>query len=207
MIKELNFKRRRPLIHFEDKDLMILLESSLSPDSLNIELATLANIEIYQRKKQKDDAKKLFKKFDQEPIYWLGKARNSLFTLKKPAKGRYRGKLYVILRNCPPGSRSKYGVYVGSTTKKIEKRFEEHKNPHKSKNLSARGMPKYAIQILYSLSWPWRSIPYKDLLYYEYALNASLSSSIKYVWGDYKGPEEWPDNFQKNLVVKIDKSS
>ena len=64
-------------------------------------------------------------------------------------------------------------------------------------------MPKYAVQILRSLSWPWRSVPLKNLIYFEYALNGVLKINIKNVWGDYKGPEFWPKNFQKKLISKL----
>ena len=194
-----NYQLKRPLAQLLNADLMNLIESSLSPGFIDLELATLANIEIGCRGKKIQQSKSLFKEYNHKPIHWLESARESLSILRKPSKGNYKGNLYVILRKCPPGSINEYGVYVGSTSKRIEQRFNEHKNPSKEKNLAARGMPKYAVQIMKSLSWPWRGVPSKDLIYYEYALHAALTTSIKNVWGNFKEPKFWPKNFQKKL--------
>ena len=59
--KNFNYQIKRPLVHLYNEDLMNLMERSLSPIDFDLELATLANLEIYCRGKKTKEANSLLK--------------------------------------------------------------------------------------------------------------------------------------------------
>ena len=128
------------------------------------------------------------------------KARRNLKLLKfedKPSSN-YQNSLYVILRDSPTEGDRRYRIYVGETTKTVEERFEQHISGIKA----GRGLPKYGIQLMQSLMWPWQKVPGVKRLYYEAALHKALeidNDRGPKVLGNSEPTENWPNCFQTKL--------
>ena len=144
-----------------------------------------------------------FKKIGHYPIPWLDKVRKKISKLELPISSQnYTSSIYVILRDGYSQKNSRYGVYVGTTTKSVEERFNQHKSGFRS----GRGVQKYGIQVMRSLL-PSIKIKARERLYYESALNILLSSVVPKVSGDIQKPiSEWPKGFQIKMQKIINKT-
>lgn len=117
-----------------------------------LELATLAHNELRRRGTDLKAAMK-FADFGLEPIEWLNDAViavHATFTpdvLQKQKSGPLGGHVYVMLRHGYSSENGIYGVYVGSTAKSPQRRCREHRKGIRS----ARGLPRYGIEPLWSL--------------------------------------------------------
>jgi hypothetical protein len=201
MLAQLNLKNERPFKQYSKVEILQAITVALSYKSSygypDIEIATLGFDELSRRGKT-GKARQLFENAGWEPIPWLAEARKSLELLDPPSKGNYRGRLYVILVRGYTKENGTYGVYVGSTSKKPEERFKEHKAGGIT---AARGIKDRGIQLLRSLDWPWRGVPGGKpiLTHYESALNHALGLSIKKMKGDATPSSNWDDGFQPKL--------
>ena len=206
-----NLKDERPFIQQQAPFLVDAAEEGLTRQYPDLELATLAILELEHRESPKaiKSASKIreiaLREKGHQPISWLISARRNLQFLKfehKPKKS-YTTSLYVILRDGFSENNGRYGIYVGETTKAVEERFEQHVNGIKA----GKGLPKHGIQLLHSLMWPWQKVPRKEMnLFYESALHKALTvdngSRIK-ITGNTKEINDWPDGFQNELILKI----
>jgi len=201
----------RPFIQQQAPSLVDAAEEGLSKQYPDLELATLALLELEHRESSKalTSASKIrlaLREKGHQPIPWLMHARRNLKFLKfedKPKKN-YTNSLYVILRDGFSENNGRYGIYVGETTKTVEERFEQHISGIKA----GKGLSKHGIQLLQSLMWPWQKVPRKDSmnLFYESALHKALTldnSSGPKVSGNTQEINDWPDGFQNELISKI----
>ena len=199
----------RPFIQQQAPFLVDAAKEGLSRQYPDLELATLALLELEHRESSKalTSASKIrlaLREKGHQPIPWLMHARRNLKFLKfedKPKKN-YTNSLYVILRDGFSENNGRYGIYVGETTKTVEERFEQHISGIKA----GRGLPKHGIQLLYSLMWPWQKVPGKMNLFYESALHLALevdNGSGPKVSGNTQEINDWPEKFQTKLVNRV----
>ena len=196
----------RPFIQQQAPFLVDAAKEGLSRQYPDLELATLAILELEHRESSKalKSASKIrvaLREKGHQPIPWLMHARINLKFLKfeDKTKKNYTNSLYVILRDGFSENNGRYGIYVGETTKTAEERFEQHISGVKA----GRGLPKHGIQLLYSLMWPWQKVPGKMNLFYESALHLALAvnnGSGPKVTGNTQKINDWPDEFQKELL-------
>ena len=199
----------RPFIQQQAPFLVDAAKEGLSRQYPDLELATLALLELEHRESSKalTSASKIrlaLREKGHQPIPWLMHARRNLKFLKfedKPKKN-YTNSLYVILRDGFSENNGRYGIYVGETTKTVEERFEQHISGIKA----GRGLPKHGIQLLYSLMWPWQKVPGKMNLFYESALHLALAvnnGSGPKVTGNTQKINDLPEGFQQKLLIQI----
>ena len=195
----------RPFIQQQAPFLIDAVEEGLFRQYPDLELATLAILELEQRGSSKaissaSKIRAMLREKEHQPIPWLMKARRNLKLLKfedKPSSN-YQNSLYVILRDSPTEGDRRYRIYVGETTKTVEERFEQHISGIKA----GRGLPKYGIQLMQSLMWPWQKVPGVKRLYYEAALHKALEIDHDRgpkVLGNSEPTENWPNCFQTKL--------
>ena len=179
MIDNFDFTKGRPFIAYTNKDLNVLSENCFDKKNLDLEIATLIFEELKLRKSlnSKKNLSILLSKFvsvGHEPIKWLKDARKIMKTIKDiDSKPNYTNSIYIILRDGYTLKNEKYGVYVGQTSKDIEKRYFEHKSGINS----GRGLQKYAIQLLRSL-WIYGKVKGSKRLYYETKVHLKLKEII-----------------------------
>ncbi len=186
LIQDLDFTKDRPLIKFSNEMLYELSILCFTNSRLDLEIATLIYEELKLRKSS--SSKKLlsdivlkFSLINHEPIIWLNNARLIIKQIRKiDNKSKNLNSIYVILRDGYSNQNLRYGVYVGETSKSPEERFSQHKSGIKS----ARGIPKYGIQILQSL-WPYGKVNSTKKLCYETKLNLTLKKVIPKVSGNF----------------------
>lgn len=199
----------RPFIQQQAPSLVDAAKEGLSKQYPDLELATLALLELEHRESSKalTSASKIrlaLREKGHQPIPWLMHARRNLKFLKfedKPKKN-YTNSLYVILRDGFSENNGRYGIYVGETTKTVGERFEQHISGIKA----GRGLPKHGIQLLYSLMWPWQKVPGKMNLFYESALHLALAvdnGSGPKVTGNTQKVNDWPNGFQSRLLLRF----
>ena len=201
----------RPFIQQQAPFLVDAAEEGLNKQYPDLELATLAIMELEHREspraiKSASKIRAMLHEKGHQPISWLISARRNLQFLKfkHKAKKSYATSLYVILRDGFSEKNGRYGIYVGETTKAVEERFEQHMSGIKA----GKGLPKHGIQLLHSLMWPWQNVPRKDNmnLFYESALHKALTldnSSGPKVSGNTQEIIDWPNGFQCELISKI----
>ena len=202
-----NLNDERPFIQQQAPFLVDAAEEGLKRKYPDLELATLAILELEHRGSPKaiksaSKIRAILRENGHQPISWLISARRNLQFLKfehKPKKS-YTNSLYVILRDGFSKNNGRYGIYVGETTKAVEERFEQHVSGIKA----GKRLPKHGIQLLHSLMWPWQKVPRKDSmnLFYESALHKALTlenTSGPKVSGNTQQINDWPDGFQKKL--------
>jgi len=206
-----NLNDERPLIDQQAPFLVDAAEEGLNKQYPDLELATLAIMELEHREspraiKSASKIRAMLREKGHQPISWLISARRNLQFLKfkHKAKKSYATSLYVILRDGFSEKNGRYGIYVGETTKAVEERFEQHMSGVKA----GKGLPKHGIQLLHSLMWPWQNVPRKDNmnLFYESALHKALTldnSSGPKVSGNTQEIIDWPNGFQCELISKI----
>lgn len=206
-----NLNVERPFIQQQAPFLVDAAEEGLTRQYPDLELATLAILELEHRESPKaiksaSKIRAILREKGHQPISWLISARRNLQFLKfeHKAKKSYKTSLYVILRDGFSENNGRYGIYVGETTKAVEERFEQHMSGIKA----GKGLPKNGIQVLHSLMWPWQKVPRKDNmnLFYESALHKALTldnSSGPKVSGNTQEISDWPDGFQCELISKI----
>ena len=195
----------RPFIQQQAPFLIDAVEEGLFRQYPDLELATLAILELEQRGSSKaissaSKIRAMLREKEHQPIPWLMKARRNLKLLKFEDKpnSNYQNSLYVILRDSPTEGDRRYRIYVGETTKTVEERFEQHISGIKA----GRGLPKYGIQLMQSLMWPWQKVPGVKRLYYEAALHKALEIDHDRgpkVLGNSEPTENWPNCFQTKL--------
>ena len=198
----LDYRAARPFARWAGPHLLASMREWLGQNPPRLELATLALEELRQRSKGEAAAAPVtasplqadmtFSDSGLEPIVWLQPARMALaraFPADWPgwsAAGRRGGTVYAILRDgyVAPSGRftSAYGVYVGSTTKPLEKRFMEHRQSSRA----GRGMQAHGIEPLFSLCLPLTKAPRRrsDLRGWETRLHHALATVIPRVSGD-----------------------
>ena len=205
-----NLNDERPFLNQQAPFLLDAAEEGLTRQYPDLELATLAILELEHRESPKaiKSASKIRAMLDDrghEPILWLMHARKNLQFLKfedEPNKN-YTNSLYVILRDGFVNVNGRYGVYVGQTSKTPDERLDEHLSGIKA----GRGVAKNGIQLMHSLMWPWGKVPGKKALLYESALHkAILLNNFRgpVVSGDAVNPVNWPPNFQLKLKQKLE---
>jgi hypothetical protein len=184
----LDYSAEHPFAAWQSKHLEVLIGGWLQLDPPCLELATLALEELTARR---DDlaARMKFAAAELEPIPWLGTARLAVREGLYPeigdpkGKRRGRGNVYVILRGGYTGSNGWYGAYVGSTSRSIAARFQEHRagGPR-----SARGLPTHGIEPLYSLFLPLNPVASSrtKLREWETRLHECLAPVVSKVTGD-----------------------
>ena len=185
MIENLNFTKERPLIDLLNNDLSKLSETCFNQNNLDLEMGTLIYEELSLRKSSSSEKilKGLLSKFSSvghEPIKWLKEARSVMKKIKNiETSPNYTSSIYTILRDGYTDQNQRYGVYVGQTSKTIEKRFMEHKSGTKS----GKGLVKHGIQLMRSL-WLHRKVRGSKKLYYETKVHVTLEEVIPKVTGD-----------------------
>lgn len=191
------------LLRASGKELLDLVERNLDVDHRDLEVASAAFLELQRRGRVKK-AERICRAHGVPPIPWLKDAREALDILEPPPEGRHQGHLYVILLDGLTAQNGTYGAYVGSSRYRPETRFEQHISGVKaSKRVTRRG-----VQLLHTLSWPWRTVPgaKTERLLWESALNRCLSLAVPKVYGDFVAVEDWPEGFQEPLRRRLSES-
>ncbi len=148
----LNYAHPRPFRNWTDKQLTAATGGWLSGDPPSLELSTLALDELRSRGTDLEASMK-FADAGCEPVPWLAEAGErvrAVFTpevLDTQKTGRLGANVYVVLRWGYTAENGVYGAYVGSTGKSPAIRCAEHRKGIRS----ARGLPKYGIEPLWSL--------------------------------------------------------
>lgn len=148
----LNYAHPKPFRNWTDPQMTAAIGGWLSTNPPGLELATLAYEELKSRRCDLDAGMK-FAEAGLPPIPWLIEAGNVVretFTnnvLETQKTGRMGASIYVILRHGYTEENGTYGVYVGSTGKSPGQRCSEHRKGIRS----ARGLPRYGIEPLWSL--------------------------------------------------------
>ena len=145
-----NLNDERPFIQHQAPFLLDAAEEGLSRPYPDLELATLAILELEHRQSSKaiksaSKIRAMLREKGHQPISWLISARRNLQFLKfeHKAKKSYKTSLYVILRDGFSARNGRYGIYVGETTKVVEDRFDQHMSGIKS----GRGLQQNGIQL------------------------------------------------------------
>ncbi len=183
----LNYAHPAPFRNWNEKQLNAVIGVWIKQNPPSLELATLALNELQKRGADLNAGMK-FAEADLEPISWLaeaGEAVRTTFTqevLETQKHGKLTGSVYVILRGGYLADNGWYGVYVGSTKKKPERRFAEHRKGIRA----GRGLQKYGIEPLYSLFDFINPVPVKRdaLMEWETRLHEALAPVIPKVTGD-----------------------
>ena len=148
----LNYAHPKPFRNWTDQQMTAAIGGWLSRNPPSLELATLAYHELRSRRADLQAGMK-FAEAGFEPIPWLvdaGIQVRKTFTpeiLKSQKTGRLGSNIYVMLRHGYLEENGWYGAYVGSTGKSPARRCTEHRKGIRS----ARGLPKYGIEPLWSL--------------------------------------------------------
>jgi len=183
----LNYAHEQPFRNWKSAHLDTLVGGWLKSNPPCLELATLAYNELLLRGEDLNAAMK-FADVDLAPMGWLDAARTKAreaFTpeiMQRDRKGRLGGSVYVILRGGYTERNGWYGVYVGSTKRKIGQRFREHRTSSRA----GRGLIAHGIEPLYSLFDHINPVPVKrsDLQEWETRLHEALAPVIPKVTGD-----------------------
>lgn len=183
----LNYAHPLPFRNWKDSQLTAAIGGWLSTNPPGLELATLAYDEL-QRRGSDLNAGMKFAAAGMDPIPWLsaaGEQVRSVFTpdvLEQQKSGRLGGHVYVMLRHGYSGDNGFYGAYVGSTTKPVVKRCQEHRNGIRA----ARGLPRYGIEPLWSLFDFINPVPRarKGREEWETRLHEALAPVVPKVTGD-----------------------
>ena len=183
----IRFSAERPFQNWPDPALTAAIGGWLKQNPPSIELSTLALAEL-ERRNQHLNAEMKFVDIGIEPIPWLvkaGEAVRKTFTetvLSEQKSGPLRGSVYVILRSGYTQDNDWYGAYVGSTVKRVEARCLEHRKGIRS----ARGLPRYGIEPLWSLFDFINPVPSKKsaLREWETRLHEALAPVVPKVTGD-----------------------
>ncbi|MDD9909070.1 MAG: hypothetical protein OXR62_05185 [Ahrensia sp.] len=148
----INYAHPKPFRNWTDQQMTAVIGGWLSGDPPSLELATLALAEL--RGRQADLAASMkFADAGYEPIPWLeeaGERVRDVFTpqvLAQQKSGRLGAHVYVMLRWGYSAENGLYGAYVGSTGKPVATRCAEHRKGIRS----ARGLPRYGVEPLWSL--------------------------------------------------------
>ncbi len=148
----INYTHERPFRNWKDMQLTAAIGGWLSTNPPGLELATLAYEELRQRGEDLNAGMK-FAAAGLEPVTWLlqaGQQVRNIFTpdvLEAQKSGRLGANVYVVLRHGYTSDNGTYGAYVGSTGKSPGQRCAEHRKGIRS----ARGLPRYGIEPLWSL--------------------------------------------------------
>lgn len=151
-LEGLDYAHLHPFRNWKTPVLSAAIGGWVRLDPPSLELATLALSELERRGEDLNAAMK-FAGAGLEPIGWLDDARAAVratFTedvLKEQKTGKLGASVYVMLRGGYTGDNGWYGAYVGSTGKSPERRCAEHRKGIRS----ARGLPRYGIEPLWSL--------------------------------------------------------
>ncbi len=183
----LNYAHEKPFRNWKSGHLETLIGGWLKSNPPCLELATLALSELVLRGEDLNATMK-FTEAELAPIGWLDAARQNArkaFTpeiLKRDKNGRPGGSVYVILRGGYTDHNGWYGAYVGSTKRKIEQRFKEHRTSSRA----GRGLIAHGIEPLYSLFDHINPVPVKrsELRTWETRLHEALAPAIPKVTGD-----------------------
>lgn len=183
----LNYAHERPFRNWKDMQLTAAIGGWLSTNPPSLELATLAYEELKLRGSDLNAGMK-FAAVELEPVAWLAEAGRQVrqtFTpdvLAEQKSGRLGANVYVILRHGYSQENATYGAYVGSTGKSPGQRCSEHRKGIRS----ARGLPRYGIEPLWSLFDFINPVPKarKGREEWETRLHEALAPVIPKVTGD-----------------------
>jgi len=148
----LNYAHSRPFRNWTDLQMTAAIGGWLSLDPPSLELATLAYDELVSRGTDLKAGMK-FANAEIAPIPWLSDAAEQVRkvfspdVLREQKTGRLGANVYVILRHGYTTHSGLYGAYVGSTGKPPAILCNEHRKGIRS----ARGLPQYGIEPLWSL--------------------------------------------------------
>ena len=186
----LNYRVARPFQRWQAPHLLASMKAWLAQNPPRLELATLALEELRHRDHRSKilRAEMIFAEKGLPPIEWLLSARLALaraFPADWPewlVKGQRGGTVYALLRDGYVAQGGPYGVYVGSTTKSLERRFMEHRQSSRA----GRGMQAHGIEPLFSLCLPEGKAPRarKKLMAWETRLHVALKGAGMRVSGD-----------------------
>jgi len=166
-------------------DMLAAIDRWLAMDPPRLELATLARNELVMHRAGTASAAiaELFSQAELSPISWLDDARKAAWEACPPkAKANSLGRVYVILRDGYAEQNGYYGAYVGTTTKDVEARFLQHRDPDEP--TAAKGLPKHGIELLYSLFAGWNPVSGGQQLETETLLHKTLATVVPKVSGD-----------------------
>ena len=172
-----------PLMHLRKDAVMSRFLSAISlsepwvpgaklPYTADLELASHAWLELKQRKKVADAMQAKFKSVGAKPISWLSDALEVVNRPEFNPTGKGLRSIYFILLDFSDSSNGPWGMYVGSTIKSPQVRFEEHvTGVRESRFVKRRG-----VQLLNTLGERFSGIKYKTTGHFEYGLAQALKA-------------------------------
>ena len=143
-----------PLFSWSESHLNQCIAAAVRPQARNLEVITLAIRELKNQGFSDLAAKEALAKSGLTEIPWLEGLRYRMQTLRNEfnfdPKGNRSCKVYFILLTEADQDLTIRGLYVGQTFRKIETRFQQHKNP----DCKARSgiVLRRGHQLLYSVS-------------------------------------------------------
>jgi hypothetical protein len=178
----INYSLERPFDDWSDLDLYNCYESVLSHGRINLEICTLIINELKDRRMNTSEMISKLQQYGGKVIPWLKGARHRIqhhvSTFEASGKHPRNCKVYLILLTEDRETPKPWGIYVGQTSKKIEKRLVVHLedgNPHGSRKVRARGW-----QLLYSLCSLIPPLTLEDSCRLEGLLLDSLGGELKF---------------------------
>ncbi len=178
----INYSLERPFEDWSEPDLYNCFESALSQELINLEICTLIINELKDRRVNTSILIGELQQYGGQVIPWLKGARHRIqhhvFTFQTSGKRPRNCKVYLILLTEDRETPKPWGIYVGQTSKKIEKRLAVHfedGNSHGSRKVRARGW-----QLLYSLCSLTPPLTLEDSCRLEGLLLDSLGGEMKF---------------------------
>jgi hypothetical protein len=177
----IDYAKDDPFQDWPDPDVFACLDAALAADPQSVELATLIWKSLQNRQGDVSRAKKDISAAGGKLISWLPGVRYRVADLLKDFKYEVTiprlYKVYFILLNEAQMKPPAWGIYIGQTHKKIEKRLAVHRNPE-AKHGSSK-VRKKGHQFLYCLCSLVPPMRKADSLAFEKLLLTSLRGETR----------------------------
>ena len=176
----IDYSLDRPFSDWSYENMLSCLNAALRLENMNLEIASLIWYQLRNMGDNHAEAKRLIINAGGNLVPWLKGVRFRIKSLEqefKPSGDKPRNcNVYFILLTQDRNTPLPWGIYIGTTVKKIEDRFTIHlddDDPHRSRKVNKRGW-----QILYSLSSIVPAMTRSDIERFEKKALASLRGEL-----------------------------
>ena len=178
----IDYTKDDPLEDWSLKDVFECLNSALALKIQNLEISTLIYRHLKYDNNNSKKVKNIILQNGAHIVPWLfgvkARIKNIQKTFKFSSQYPKNCKVYFILLNLDRETPQPWGLYIGETFQKVERRFSEHTDPTNKRR--SRHVCKRGWQILYSLTSFLPSMTRSDAQKFEKACLASLRGELKY---------------------------
>ena len=165
----IDYSLERPFGDWADADIFRYLKTALSLQPMNLEISTLIVNELKVRDGDVKRARMEIKQSGGQEIFWHNGVHYRVQSLRDQfepsSKYPKNCKVYFILLTKDRETPVPWGMYIGQTSKKIEKRFSVHLD--ENDNLGSRIVRRRGWQLLYGLCNLIPAMTYKDSCRFE----------------------------------------